>query len=119
MNRQTREELNQLSKEAFGTRSRWQKLVNNGFAELLERDREVMVPTRKGLELKTFTDRKYVSRHYTVDEVRKVMTDLLAARKAAITPSVLAEIEADKIEDGTTLILNTETFKALSDTIKG
>ena len=116
MNRQTREELNQLSKEAFGTRSRWQKLVNNGFAELLERDREVMVPTRKGLELKTFTDKKYVSRHYTVEEVRKVMTDLIEARNKT-TPAFFMAGGADKM-DGVTTLLDTETFKALSDTIK-
>jgi len=91
MDRQTREELNSLSKEAFGSSSRWQKLVNNGFAEPHEREREVMVPRNGSVIKKVFKDRKSILKRYSVDEIRKVMTEILEARKAAA-----AAIEAIK-----------------------
>jgi len=78
MTRIEREELNLLSKQAFGTTSKWQKLVNDGVKEPFERERKVMVPTSKGLREKTFVDRKSVLRRYTVEEVKKLMTDILA-----------------------------------------
>lgn len=84
MDRKTREELNQLSKEAFGASSKWQKLVNRGVPEPYERKREVVIPRANGeLVTKTFTDHKYINKHYTVDEVRKVMTDILERKKLA------------------------------------
>lgn len=115
MNRQTREELNTLSKLAFGSRSKWQKLVNNGFSENLERDREVMVPTTKGLELKTFTDKKYVNRHYTVEEVRKVMTDILNTRnKVKVFDSELPKASLDM---GGVSMVNPDAMKALQEIV--
>lgn len=81
MTYQEREELNKLSLEAFGTSSKWQKLVIRGEPEVYEREREVMVPKLDGsLVKKTFKDRKSVLRRYSVEEIRKVMTDLLAER---------------------------------------
>ena len=92
MDRKTREELNQLSKEAFGVSSKWQKLVNSGVSELYERERDVMVPKANGeVSTKTFTDHKYVNKHYTVDEVRKVMTDILERKKAQEKPRILSD----------------------------
>lgn len=83
MDRKTREELNTLSKEVFGTSSRWQKLVNGGVSEPYEREREVMVPRANGTVVKkTFTDKKSVVRRMTVEEVTKLMKDLLEVRRA-------------------------------------
>lgn len=82
MDRKTREELNDLSKRVWGSSSRWKKLVEKGFIEFFERDREVMVPGATGVKKKVFTDRKGVPRRYTIEEVRKVMLDLLEARKS-------------------------------------
>jgi len=83
MTYQERKELDQLSKECFGASSRWQKIVNNGVAETYERDREVLVPRANGeIVKKVFTDQKAVIKHYSVEEVRKLMTDLLEKRKA-------------------------------------
>jgi hypothetical protein len=78
MDTKTREELNALSKRAFGASSKWQKLVNNGIYEEYSRDREVMVPTANGqLMKKTFTDKKKMARRYSVEEVRKLMEGIL------------------------------------------
>jgi hypothetical protein len=81
MTRTQREELNQLSKQVFGTTSKWQKLVNDGVKEPYERERKVMVPTPAGLKEKTFVDKKSVVRRYSVEEVKKLMTDMVEAGK--------------------------------------
>ncbi len=85
MDRKTREELNEMSKKVFGTASKWQKLVNDGVKDTYERDREVMVPAANGSLLKkTFTDRKYVLKRYSVEEVRKLMQDVLDERQKQV-----------------------------------
>jgi hypothetical protein len=82
---QERQELNELSKKVFGTTSRWQKIVNDGVAEPMEREREVLVPKANGqLVKKIFTDKKAVIKHYSVEEVKKLMEDILTARKATV-----------------------------------
>lgn len=82
MNRKIREEMNELSLKVFGTTSKWKKILENGTIDVLERDREVMVPTRKGITMKVFKDRKTVTKYYTFDEVRKIMEDVLTDRAA-------------------------------------
>jgi hypothetical protein len=79
-----RHELNALSKQVFGTSSRWQKIVQNGVSEPYSRDREVMVPGPNGIQKKTFTDTKNVIRRYTVDEVRTLMQGILAQSNALV-----------------------------------
>lgn len=86
MDRKTRDELNQLSRECFGSSSRWQKVMDKGVAEPFERDREVMVPTKNGIEKKTFTDKKSVVKHYSLKEVRQLMQDILESRKKLEIP---------------------------------
>ncbi len=82
MTRQEREELNQMSKECFGTTSRWQKIINNGVADPMERDREVLVPDgRGGVKTKVFKDKKAVVKRYSVEDVRKLMEDILKTKK--------------------------------------
>lgn len=81
LTRKERLELNEMSKQVFGTSSRWQKIVNNGVAEPYERDREVMVPTSGGVEKKVYTDTKNVLRRYSIEEVKKLMTDIIQERK--------------------------------------
>jgi hypothetical protein len=83
-----RQELNALSKKVFGVSSKWQKLVNKGVPEPMERERKVMIPDHKGgVKEKTFIDKKSVTKHYSVEEVKKFMTDVLEARK----PTVVVE----------------------------
>lgn len=84
MEYKTRHELNELSLKAFGTSSKWQKLVNNGFLQTYERDREVMVVEKDGkLGKKLFTDRKVETKRFTVEEVRKHMMQILEDRHHA------------------------------------
>jgi hypothetical protein len=79
-----RQELNELSKKAFGTSSKWNKLVTKGHTAPFERKREVMVPRADGhLEKKTFTDVQHQTQHYTVDAVRAVMVKIIVDREAA------------------------------------
>lgn len=104
MDRKTREELNTLSKECFGTSSRWQKIMLHGVAEPFERDREVMVPTAKGVEKKVFTDKKNVIKHFSLNEVRKLMEDLLEDRRKQI-------VDLAKAQDNNTLVINPTDHK--------
>lgn len=99
-----RQELNQLSKEVFGTSSKWQKLVNNGFAEDASTSKDVMIPKANGKVVKkTFVDRKSVTKRYTVEEIRKIMTDVLEAKKAAALNAANAQlvqtVESPTVED--------------------
>lgn len=81
MTHEMRDNLNKLSKIIFGSSSKWQKIVDNGIAEPMERDREVTVPDgRGGLKTKVFTDRKYVTKHYSVEEVMVMMMEALKSR---------------------------------------
>lgn len=103
MDRKTREELNKLSKEVFGTSSRWQKIMDKGVAEPHERDREVMIPGPKGLEKKVFTDKKSIVKHYSLEEVRQLMNDILEARKKIVVAetAVPTANEEPTVEYGT------------------
>lgn len=95
LTRTQREELNALSKQVFGTASKWKKLVENGFPEEFTREREVLVPKASGqMVAKKFTDRKYVTKRYTVEEIRKFMTDALEARKSNPGPVKFDTIQA-------------------------
>lgn len=97
---QTRQELNALSKEVFGSSSRWQKLVNNGVAKLVTEEVTELVPGET--DDAPSTERKVqipvklngmlhsVVQHHTVESVRELMVELkqkrdeyLAARKKA------------------------------------
>ena len=99
MDRNTRETLNKLSKEVFGSSSKWQKLVNDGFVETFTREREAMIPGKNGPRMKTFTDEKLVTRRYTVEEVTQVMLDILKKRNAARAEGgpLTSELISDKI----------------------
>lgn len=100
MTREIREELNQLSLRAFGSSSRWKKLVDKGVLEPMQREREVMVPKANGqLVKKTFVDKKSVTKRYTVDEVKALMLQILTppvaptANESSVTPSESAVVE--------------------------
>lgn len=82
MDRKTTEELNELSKKAFGSSSRWRKIVEKGVPEPMSRQREVTLPNKSGgLEVKVFTDHKNVLKRYSVDEIRDLMKALTAPPK--------------------------------------
>lgn len=97
-----KQELNELSLRVFGTSSRWQKIVNYGVAEPFVREREVMVASPKGPVKKVFTDKKSVIKHYTVEEVRKLMLDLLETHKALSTAVPTEQIVENNVSSETT-----------------
>lgn len=110
MKRELRDQLNQLSKEVFGTSSRWQKIINNGVLEPYERDREVMIPRANGtLDKKTFTDKKTVVRHYSVEEVLTLMNEILEKRKN-VGQAVRETLEKNVVGQSTTLQLEGDKF---------
>lgn len=89
--RKEREELNGLSKDVFGTSSRWQKLVNQGYVELLSREVQETIPAEKEGEaavvrkvsvpvLSQTGAKQYVTKHHTVESVR----EFLVAQKAQL-----------------------------------
>lgn len=82
----TREELNALSKELFGTSSKWQKLLNSGYSEVVTEEVTEYVPGEKdGDEGITRTVRVPVKRadgapqsvvkRHTVESVKAYMLD--------------------------------------------
>lgn len=88
----TKQELNALSKEVFGVSSRWQKLVKNGYSEVITEEVEELVPSDVlGEEPKTEKVRKPVLRadgaklsttkRYTVESVKELMLKLKTARE--------------------------------------
>lgn len=89
----TKQELNALSKEVFGSSSRWQKLVNSGFADLVTEEVEEVVPAdengeKGGVELvqkpvlnASGLTQSVTTRH-TVESVRELMLRLKASRDA-------------------------------------
>lgn len=83
MNRKITEEMNALSKEAYGSSSRWRKLIEKGLPELWEREKEVMVPTRNGdVKKKVFKEHKYCLKRFTLEEVKADMEKIIEGNKA-------------------------------------
>jgi glycyl-tRNA synthetase beta subunit len=91
MERQTREEMNALSKEVFGASSRWQKLVRKGYSKVVTRQVEETVPAEKeGEEPKTImvdkpvlteSGAKQLTQHFHTEEsVLELMKNLKAQR---------------------------------------
>ncbi len=130
MTREVRENLNRLSKEVFGSSSKWKKICDQGVAEPFERDREVTVPDgRGGVKVKTFTDKKFVVKHYTADEVAKMMLDILISRqKRASVLNPPADESTTLQEDVNNftatvglpedvMLVSPDTFKALEESI--
>jgi hypothetical protein len=84
LTREERDELNALSKEVFGSKSKWQKLINQGYAKLLTEEvtefvpgekeedegttRKVQVPTRR-----QDGARQSTTVRYTVESIKEYM----------------------------------------------
>lgn len=88
----TKQELNALSKEVFGTSSRWQKLVEKGYSEVLTEEVEETVPAEKEGEdptvqkvtkpIKTASGGfQSVTKRHTIDSVRELMLKIKQQRE--------------------------------------
>jgi len=86
ISRKERKELDALSKEVFGTSSRWHKLVTSGHGELLTEEKtETVPPAKEGEESTTktvnvpvktsFGANKLITKHYTVESVKAMMLE--------------------------------------------
>jgi hypothetical protein len=84
LTRNEREELNALSKEVFGATSRWQKLSNKGYSELLSEEVTELVPGEKEEDEGTTKQTRVpikradggfqsVTKHHTVESVKEYM----------------------------------------------
>jgi predicted translin family RNA/ssDNA-binding protein len=104
VNRQTREELNALSQEVFGASSRWQKLLNNGYAQLVTEEIDEVVPgengepdTTKKVEVpvkRADGALQYTTEYHTVDSVREYMLDL--KKKQEEMRALIAKMQEEK-----------------------
>jgi hypothetical protein len=93
LNKEEREELSSLSKEVFGTRSQWQKILDKGHSELVTRK---IIETVKGedgqdkQEEKTMADlnsagkRHFYTKYHTVESLKEWMLSLKTQRDEII-----------------------------------
>jgi len=121
MDRKTRDELNSLSKQVFGTSSRWQKLVNDGFQEVITEDVTEQVPQDDGttVERVVKVPKKVngavqsVTKRYTVEGVMQLMLDL--KKRQDDYKAVIKEMEEKKAAEKARL----EAEKNLTDGLTG
>jgi hypothetical protein len=87
ISKKERLELNALSKEVFGVSTRWSKLVNKGYSELVTEEKEETIPpakegdepTKKTVRvpiLTKFGAKQSVTKYHTVESIRETMTGL-------------------------------------------
>jgi len=109
---QTRARLNALSKEVFGASSRWQKLVNQGYSELLTREVKEVIPADENGEngsesvaqvpvLTKFGAKQFVVKHHTVESVEAQMLDLKAKREEFYARLAAMQAEQKAAEQAT------------------
>lgn len=86
VDRKTRLELNALSKDVFGVSSKWQKLVEKGYAELITEEvtetvppeKEGDQPTTKTTNVPVLTEsggQQSILKRHTVESVREFMLE--------------------------------------------
>lgn len=104
LERAEREELNKLSKEVFGSANRWQKIVENGYSEVLMKTVKEEVPGENGAE-STFIEQKVpvlsesggkqsaMVRH-TVESIRELMLGFKAQRDTFLAEYTRKQAEA-------------------------
>lgn len=91
LNRKERNELDALSKEVFGSSSRWQKLVLKGHPEIITEEKVETVPpekegeqpTEKKINVPVKTtfaksgegSNQYTTKHYSVESIKTLMLE--------------------------------------------
>lgn len=110
MDYQTKQEMNALSKEVFGSSSRWQKLVNKGFAELVTEEVEETIPADEngengGVEvvrkpvLRSDGAKQSVMTRHTVESVKELMLKMKSARDQYLARLKTSQEEARKAQE--------------------
>ena len=117
IDRKLKEELKDLSLKVFGASSRWQKLVEKGTQEPMQRERTAMILEKGQPVEKTFIDRKSVTKFYTPEEVKALLTDIVREREEAIakgkalSESILAKEAAEKAAKEAGVTVDVESAK--------
>lgn len=111
-----RKELDTLSKTLFGSSSRWQKLIDKGYDELVTEEVEESVPSEKEGEAPTVKKvqapvlsaagaRQYVRKYHTLDSIvvflneQKEQFDKLVQARNELIAQINAENEAKKAKE--------------------
>lgn len=90
-----RTELSDLSKETLGTRSAWQKILNNGIEDLVTRNMEgAIIPLLGPKNTLTFK-----TRYPTLEEIKEFMLKLKAEKEKQEEAEKLEEIGAKVVEE--------------------
>lgn len=109
-----RKELDLLSKDVFGASSRWQKLIDKGYDELVTEEVEETVPAEKEgdeptkrtvrVPVKVDGANRYVRKYHTIESVLEFMVeqkkqlDIFRAQLAKQRDELMAKIEAEKVQ---------------------
>src|SRR5580693_10476931 len=110
--RAERKELDLLSKDIFGSSSRWQKLINKGYDEMVTEEVEETVPAEKEGEEPTKRmvkvpvlapngTHKFVRKYHTIESVLEFMVeqkkqlDIVRAQIAKQRDELIAKINAE------------------------
>jgi len=120
VDRKTRLELNALSKDVFGVSSKWQKLVEKGYAELITKEvTETVPPEKEGDEPTTKTSqvpvltesggKQSIWKRHTVESVREFMLE----RKKTL--DVLRELLKKQHEEKLAKAAEVEQAKKLNE----
>jgi hypothetical protein len=108
-----RKELDLLSREVFGSSTRWQRLIDKGYDEAVTEEVEETVPAEKEGEeptkrkvkvpVKVNGSTQYTRKYHTIESVLEFMVeqkkqlDIFRAQLAKQKEEFLANMEAEKI----------------------
>jgi len=113
ISRDNRKLLDALSTEVFGTSSRWQKLVNKGYYEVVTEKKTETVPgvdgapdTTKEVDVPVLTasgGQQMVKKYHTPESISLVMSDMLEQKRLWLEGMRKAEAEKKAKEDADAL----------------
>lgn len=109
VDRETKEQLNALSKEVFGSASRWVKLVEKGYQKLVTEEVEETIPADENGEnggvnvvqkpvLTGSGGKQFTTERHTVDSVRTLMQNLKKQRDDYFAAVAKAKVQAAELE---------------------
>lgn len=110
VSREKKEQLNALSKEIFGSSSRWVKLVDKGHTELVTEEVEEVIPADENGEnggidmvkkpvLTASGAHQYVTKRYTVEEIEAKMNEIKTQRDVYVARLKTMQEEQRKAQE--------------------
>ncbi|HEY5234848.1 MAG TPA: hypothetical protein VIJ14_01615 [Rhabdochlamydiaceae bacterium] len=109
MTREDRMYMNELSKAAYGSSSRWQKILEKGVTEKYERNHDSVVPSADGKTFEVKTVKIYESRlrRYTETELAATMIGIVENRKEQFS-KIMESLQKQTVEPATVSISGIE-----------